>query len=160
MKISQGFAPGDVGDIVATHARYYAKHWGFGPVFEAKVAQEISTFSTRQLASDLILVARDEAGFLASMIVDLNDPESGPKGAHLRWFICADRSRGMGLGRLMMAKAVDHAGAHANGKMWLTTFEGLGAARHLYESFGFELVSQSEGDAWGTVVQQQMFQRG
>jgi ribosomal protein S18 acetylase RimI-like enzyme len=34
-------------------------------------------------------------------------------------------------------------------RVYLETFEGLYAARHLYEKFGFKLVHQTEGTQWG-----------
>jgi hypothetical protein len=37
------------------------------------------------------------------------------------------------------------------------SFEGLGAARHLYEKRGFRLVEQRRGKQWGTEVNEQRF---
>jgi len=141
------------------HGEHYATHWGFGPFFEAKVAKELSGFALRQANNDLVLIAHDSESVTASLILDLNDPESGERGAHLRWFISADRCRGTGLGRQLMQRAVSHADNHASGRVWLTTFAGLKPARHLYESFGFALASEAQGEAWGTVVKEQEFRR-
>ena len=159
LDIVDRFFPGALGTIVTLHGTHYAKHWGFGTFFEAKVARELAEFADRQAANDLILIARDERGVAASLVLDLNDPDSGKRGAHLRWFIVSDRCRGTGLGRKLLAQAVAHAEHHANGRVWLTTFAGLDQARHLYESFGFKLVSEAEGAAWGTVVTEQEFRR-
>jgi len=159
MKTSEQFLPGSIGEITALHGRHYSTHWGFGTFFEAKVAQEISGFALRQAPNDLVLVAHDNDGVAASLILDLNDPASAARGAHLRWFIAADRCRGTGIGRQFMQRAVSHANSHSNGQIWLTTFAGLTPARHLYEEFGFALVSEEEGNAWGTVVKEQEFRR-
>jgi RimJ/RimL family protein N-acetyltransferase len=43
-------------------------------------------------------------------------------------------------------------------KVYLWTFEGLHAARHLYEKFGFKLVQQAEGAQWGKKVTEQKFE--
>ena len=40
--------------------------------------------------------------------------------------------------------------------MW--TFEGLGAARHLYEKAGFRLVEEHKGTQWGSEVNEQRFE--
>ena len=154
------FFPGAIGTITALHGQHYAQHWGFGAYFEAKVAAELGTFALRIAPNDLVLLAQDADGLTASLILDLNDPASGPRGAHLRWFITADRTRGSGIGRRMLARAMDHADAHCGGKVWLTTFAGLHPARHLYESMGFTLTHAAEGEAWGTRVTEQEFQRG
>lgn len=42
-------------------------------------------------------------------------------------------------------------------RVYLCTFEGLHAARHLYEKAGFRLVEQREGNQWGTWVNEQVF---
>jgi len=157
MDISNEFSPGDLGEIVVLHSKFYALHWGFGLFFEAKVARELASFADRSAKNDLVLIARDKDGVAASLILDLNDPISGDRGAHLRWFICADRCRGTGMGRDFMERAVAHARTHCKGQMWLTTFAGLKPARHLYEEFGFTLFSQEEGEAWGTRVHEQEF---
>jgi GNAT superfamily N-acetyltransferase len=43
-------------------------------------------------------------------------------------------------------------------QVYLWTFEGLHAARHLYEKFGFRLVEQTEGLQWGNRVTEQKFE--
>lgn len=160
IRTAEHFAPGAIGSITALHAHHYAEHWGFGTFFEAKVASELAAFSTRATGTDLILVASDALGVCASLILDLNDPASGSRGAHLRWFIVDTRCRGGGLGRELMLRAMNHADAHADGRVWLTTFRGLEAARHLYETHGFALFAEVEGEAWGTKVFEQEYRRG
>jgi ribosomal protein S18 acetylase RimI-like enzyme len=159
MDITHEFFPGAIGQIIQMHGMHYAKNWGFTSYFEAKVADQIAKFTQDKQDTDLVLIAQDDQGVAASLILDLHDPESGTRGAHLRWFICADRCRGTGMGRKLMSLAVDHAEAHCNGKMWLTTFAGLEPALHLYRSFGFVLHAESEGDVWGTVVNEQEYHR-
>lgn len=160
MNIETEFVPGAIGSIVALHGMHYARHWQFGTFFEAKVARELSQFAMRKTDSDLVLLATDEEGVAASLILDLNDPDSGTRGAHLRWFIAADRCRGSGVGRDFMQRAIAHAEQHSAGRAWLTTFAGLEPARHLYESCGFVLKREVEGEAWGTRVLEQEFHRG
>lgn len=160
MQIDTRLFPGAIGTITALHGQYYARHWGFGTFFEAKVAAELAAFSQRIAENDLVLLAKDEAGLTASLILDLNDPASGPRGAHLRWFITADRARGTGIGRALLSRALAHADRHSAGKVWLTTFQGLAPARHLYESAGFTLTRAAEGEAWGSRVIEQEFRRG
>ena len=160
MEISESLRPGDLGQIVALHGAYYAKHWGFGTVFEAKVARELADFAGRFTETDLALCATDREGLAASLILDLHDPDSGARGAHLRWFIVHDRCRGTGIGRRLVARAVEQAERYCAGRAWLTTFAGLDAARHLYEQHGFGLVREEMGEAWGTRVSEQEFRRG
>ena len=159
MQIKTEFLPGSLGEIVTLHGRHYATHWGFGAFFESKVARELAEFQSRMTPRDLAFIAGDDDGVAASLILDLNDPASGLRGAHLRWFITADRSRGTGIGRELMTRAMRHADEHAKGKVWLTTFAGLAPARHLYETFGFQLAHEQIGHGWGTTVTEQEFHR-
>jgi hypothetical protein len=42
--------------------------------------------------------------------------------------------------------------------VYLWTFEGLDAARHLYEKSGFRLALQKRGAQWGAEVNEQRFE--
>ena len=101
MQILDSFIPGALGTIVTLHGQHYAENWGFGTYFEAKVARDLADFARRIAPNDLILLATDADGVAASLVLDLNDPVSGARGAHLRWFISADRCRGTGIGRTL-----------------------------------------------------------
>jgi GNAT superfamily N-acetyltransferase len=159
MDISYEFFPGAIGQIIQLHGVHYAKHWGFTTYFEAKVAHQLAEFALGRRDNDLVLIAHDTDGVAGSLILNLNDPESAERGAHLRWFMCADRCRGAGIGRELLTRAVAYAEANDNGKMWLRTFAGLEPALHLYRSVGFVLHSEHEGNAWGTVVKEQEYRR-
>ena len=58
-----------------------------------------------------------------------------------------------------MAEAMSHVDAGGFAGTYLTTFAGLAPARHLYEAFGFRLVSESEIDQWSGGVREQRFER-
>ena len=109
--LSERFQPGDLDQIVRLHARYYANNWGFGTYFKEKVASELAAFARRKGPNDLVLIARDDTGVAASIILDLNDPNRDGRGAHLRWFIVSDRYRSTGIGRQMMSQAMAHCDA-------------------------------------------------
>ena len=42
--------------------------------------------------------------------------------------------------------------------VYLNTFSGLDAARHLYEKHGFKLVKGQRGTMWGAQVNEQRFE--
>jgi ribosomal protein S18 acetylase RimI-like enzyme len=159
----EGWRPGLIGAVTAEHGRYYAREWGFGPFFEAKVAREFAGFLDRAGPDDLTLSAWTGERFCASLIVDAHDPEAHPGEAHLRWFVVADgvgrgQGRGQGLGGAMMVRAMaflDQRGLSCV----LTTFAGLDPARRLYERHGFTLVEESDAETWGVTVTEQRFER-
>lgn len=156
--VSEGYVPGCIGRIAQLHAEYYAATHGFGVAFEAKVARELAEFCLAYTPGrDAIWLARD-GGIQGSVIID--GSHAATDGAHLRWFIASDRVRGTGAGRLLLARALEFADACGYASVYLWTFSGLHAARHLYESHGFRLVHESPGAQWGTVVREQRFVRG
>jgi DNA-binding MarR family transcriptional regulator/N-acetylglutamate synthase-like GNAT family acetyltransferase len=154
--IVEGYRPGCIGDIASLHARFYAKHAGFGVYFERKVASELAAFAQTLPASGkaLWLVMEGERT-LGSLAID---GDRKKRVAHLRWFIVGDALRGTGVGRELMARAMAFVDQHYD-ETYLWTFKSLDAARHLYESFGFELADEAQGEQWGTKVIEQRFTR-
>ncbi|VVD76301.1 bifunctional helix-turn-helix transcriptional regulator/GNAT family N-acetyltransferase [Pandoraea terrigena] len=154
--VIEGYQPGCIGDIASLHARFYSEHWGFGVFFEKKVATELAAFASALPVDGKALWRHVENGrTLASLAID-GDHDTGV--AHLRWFIVDDSLRGSGVGRRLMAQAVAYVDARFR-ETYLWTFKGLDAARHLYESFGFALTDESEGEQWGSRVVEQRFCR-
>ena len=151
-----GNIPGALGRITELHALYYSQNWRFGIFFEAKVAREIAEFLTRfDNESDLFLVALKNGRVEGGIALDGSEAEG--KGAHLRWFIMSDAVRGSGVGNMLMEKTKAFAARKGIKKIYLTTFRGLGPARHLYEKYGFDLVDETKGITWGVEVSEQLF---
>lgn len=149
--------PGDLGRIVALHAREYAAISGFGAEFEAMVAHDIASFVTRDHPDSRLWAARDDEGrVLGSIAVDL---AGGPDDAHLRWFLLSPEARGAGVGRRLLDAAVSHADAHGVRTTVLWTFRGLDTARAMYERHGFTLTLEQPGERWGSTVIEQEFRR-
>lgn len=154
--ITNGYLPGAIGRIAELHGSYYAEHWGFGLFFEAKVATELSMFLHAYDADrDGLWLATFDGRVEGGIVIDGAHAEDD--GAHLRWFILSDALRGKGVGKKLIARAIDYCAAKGYRQIYLWTFEGLNAARHLYESFGFSLTRQQKGAQWGTEVNEQMF---
>lgn len=154
----EGYRPGCLADIVALHARYYARGWNFSLSFEAKVAAELAEFLPRMDASrDLFVATYGNEQLTGSIVVDASG--GGIEGAHLRWFIVADEARGTGLGAELMAKAMRFCDEQRIERVWLTTFRGLDAARRLYERHGFRLAEERDEDQWRGGVVEQRFVR-
>ncbi|TDH64319.1 GNAT family N-acetyltransferase [Dankookia rubra] len=153
-RLASGWVPGAIGDIAALHARHYAASHGFGAVFEAKVARELGEFLGRlDPARDLFraVVAVDGA-VRGSIALDGGEPGLPAGTAHLRWFILDAGLRGGGLGRRLLAEALDHARAAGCGRVFLWTLAGLPAAERLYAEAGFALAEEVTGRQWGRPV--------
>lgn len=155
--ITEGYTPGCIGRIAQLHANYYSASNGFGVEFEARVARELAQFcQSYKQGRDGIWLARD---LEIEGSVALDGSYAHGKGAHLRWFISSDALRGQGVGKRLLARALEFSDKCGYGTVHLSTFAGLDAARHLYESHGFKLVHESPGSQWGAVVLEQRFER-
>jgi len=152
-----GYVPGAIGRVAELHASYYHQNWNFGLFFEAKVATELSAFLRRfDKGRDgfwtVCLNNRVEGSIAIDGIQAVRD------GAHLRWFILSEQIRGQGMGNTLMEEVISFCRKKSYRKVYLWTFEGLDAARHLYEKSGFCLVEQREGEQWGIEVLEQKFE--
>ena len=154
IEITRGYIPGSIGRIAELHGTYYHDHWGFGRFFEAKVATELSEFLGRY----------DERrdGFWTALLRDrvegsitIDGIHADKEGAHLRWFIMSDALRGKGFGKRLINLAIKFCWSTGYKRVYLSTFEGLEASRHLYEKTGFTPVEQHKGTQWGTEVNEQ-----
>ena len=156
-KVSTGYRPGLVGRVVELHAKYYFRNWNFGQFFETKVATELSGFLNAYTeAKDCIWSLSIADKIEGAIAIDGGSERENM--AHLRWFIVSDNLRGKGAGNYLMQEAIAFCQAAEFEKVYLWTFEGLKAARHLYEKFGFRLVEEYPGQQWGKTVTEQRFE--
>ncbi|MCS6067743.1 GNAT family N-acetyltransferase [Klebsiella variicola subsp. variicola] len=88
-----------------------------------------------------------EGKIVGSLAIDGED--LGQQEAHLRWFILDDTCRGTGIGRRLISEAMAFCDSRQFSAVQLWTFKGLDAARKLYESFGFTLTREWQGEQWG-----------
>ena len=156
--IIQGYRPGLVGRVTEMHAAFYSRHVGFGQFFESQVATGVAEFVGRlDKPYNGIWAAISDDRIIGSITIDGED--LGQDNAHLRWFILDENAQGRGLGRQLLSEAIMFCDRQNFAATRLWTFRGLDAARHLYESFGFRLVREAEGQQWGSKVTEQEFMR-
>jgi GNAT superfamily N-acetyltransferase len=159
LTIHTGYLPGAIGRVAELHAQYYSKLVGFGLPFEAKVARELADFCERyDPQRDALWLVLQDGQVEGSLAIDGTHADQDC--AHLRWFITSDKVRGTGVGTMLLSLAMDFCQSRHDGRVYLWTFEGLHAARHLYEKAGFRLQHQQRGQQWGTEVNEQRFERG
>jgi GNAT superfamily N-acetyltransferase len=157
LEIVKSYMPGAIGRITELHGTYYQQHAGFGLYFESKVASELSEFLCRYDSTrDGIWLALSHGCIEGSIVID--GIEADTEGAHLRWFIVSDSLRGNGAGNKLITTALDFCRTRNYKKIYLWTFEGLNAARHLYEKYGFRVTKQQRGNQWGLEVNEQRFE--
>jgi DNA-binding MarR family transcriptional regulator/GNAT superfamily N-acetyltransferase len=158
VEVQQGYRSGVIASVTQLHASFYSENYGFGAVFERKVATEMSEFMGRiDNPMNTTFSAYIGDDLLGSVSVDGEDLGEGA--SHLRWFIVSPRAQGMGIGRLLISKVTEFVDQNAFDRTRLWTFKGLDAARHLYEKHGFTLARETPGKQWGTEVIEQEFVR-
>lgn len=162
IQVLPGYRPGCIGRIVEMHARFYARHAGFGVFFESRVASGLAEFASRlDKPCNQLWTALDGDRVVGSVAIDGEDLAKHPEDrqAHLRWFILDDGLRGAGTGRQLLQQALAFCDQQAFEATQLWTFSGLDAARRLYESSGFTLAEEWPGQQWGETVTEQRFVR-
>ncbi|RYX95957.1 MAG: MarR family transcriptional regulator [Comamonadaceae bacterium] len=158
--IVSGYRPGVIGRVTDMHAGFYARNFGFGQYFESLVATGIAEFAPRLADPRNGLWTAWHAGRMVGSVA-IDGQDLGERIAHLRWFIVDDGLRGAGAGRKLLDEALafcDRHG-HAFDAVHLWTFQGLDAARRLYEACGFVLAEERSGRQWGSEVVEQRFIR-
>ena len=152
-----GYFPGVIGMITEAHAVYYHEHWGFDVTFETQVGRELSEFMAAfQEGRDGFWAATVGGRFAGSVAMD--GRQTSTEGARLRWFIVVPALQGTGLGKELLARAVTFCRQRNYPRVYLWTFQGLDAARALYEREGFRLCEEHVVDQWGQSITEQRFE--
>ena len=158
VEIETGYRPGLIGRTVEMHAVAYARIAGFGRSFDSNVAAGMAEFVLRlDKPRNEIWAARQSGKTIGSVTIDGED--MGPDRVHLRWFIVEESARGSGIGRELLARALAFCDRQGFPETHLWTFQGLDAARSLYEAHGFVLAEERPGRQWGEPVLEQKFVR-
>lgn len=164
-EIQTGYVPGALGRIIELHETYYSEYWNLDYEFSREVAVELAEFLKRydETDSQLWLVMSDpddngEQEILGSLVIDGGHSDD-EEGARLRWVILAPELHGQGLGRELMNRAMAFCDEAGFERVYLWTYEGLEAARQLYEKHGFTLVEDVTRQDWGPELTYQKLER-
>jgi DNA-binding MarR family transcriptional regulator/GNAT superfamily N-acetyltransferase len=143
--VLRGPRPGMLGHIIARHGEIYQTEFGYPANFEGYVAiafgELMQAFSPPR---DRIFIAERGGRFLGSIAVK-GRPHAT---AQLRFLIVERWARGLGLGRRLVRRVLDHARANGERKIVLDTASNLDAARALYAEHGFRKVDSVAGEPW------------
>ena len=150
-----GYQPGGLARLCAIQTEYYARDWGFGHLYESVVASDIGEFLQRyDKKHDFVQLVLEAGEVKGGIVIDSQDG----KQAQLHWFILDDGLRGLGVGRKLITAAMNFVREQGIPRVYLTTFDGLNAARHLYEEAGFKLVEEQLASTWGRTIKEQRFE--
>jgi GNAT superfamily N-acetyltransferase len=147
--------PGDLGWVVMAHGEIYAAEFGWDTSFEALVTRIVADYAaTRDPHREAAWIAElggRRAGCVFCVAADRST-------AQLRILLVEPRARGHGLGGRLVDLAVTFARDAGYARMRLWTNHPLEAARRVYLSRGFTLVSEEPHRSFGAELIGQVYE--
>ncbi|WP_071672798.1 GNAT family N-acetyltransferase [Nioella nitratireducens] len=138
---------GDAGWLIQAHAEHYATEEGFDWTFEPLVAEILVTFLRHRDPSCERAWIAWRGGHRLGSIFCVNGPKPGQ--AKLRLFLLTPESRGVGLGKRMLATCIAHARDRGYRELVLWTHASHQAACALYEKAGFDCIDSRPVTSFG-----------
>jgi len=137
---------GDIGWVAHRHGIFYAQEYGWDGTFEALVAEIAAQFVKNfDPAWENAWIAECESRVVGSVfLVKVSDTE-----AKLRLLYVEPEMRGTGLGRRLTQECIAFAKAKGYEKLTLWTNDILHAAKHIYQTSGFVLLSEEAHHSFG-----------
>jgi ribosomal protein S18 acetylase RimI-like enzyme len=153
INIRNELRPGDVEQIVTLHGTIYAQEYGFDATFARYVQGPLTDFARAMNPRDRMWIAEGEGqivGCIAIIAVSATE-------AQLRWYLVDPSARGLGLGRRLLASAVEFSQEMGYRFIFLWTVSALTTAAHLYRTQGFTKVEERPGRQWGVDVVEEKY---
>ncbi len=137
---------GDIGWVVHRQGILYAQEYGWDGTFEALVADIAAQFVKNwDPEKENAWIAECEGRVVGSVfVVKVSDQE-----AKLRLLYVEPEMRGTGLGRRLTQECMAFAKARGYQKLSLWTNDILHAARRIYQTSGFVLLSEETHHSFG-----------
>jgi len=153
-EIRRELRPGDAKAIVAMHDRLYPAEYERNDAFVAAVADSVAEAVAAGWPDGGGVWIVERGGRHAGSLALTGEGDGVGK---IRWVLLDPELRGAGLGRRMLAEAVDRARVLGMRRLELDTFSALRAAARMYRDAGFRLVGARERSDWGPTITYQQY---
>ncbi|KAF4965741.1 hypothetical protein FSARC_6524 [Fusarium sarcochroum] len=160
ISIEPGYRPGFLARCLDMHMTYYHPYNSWGLIFETSLAknfadliQRLNTNPRNQVWAAVQSTPNDKPGNFTQQILGtiLLDSESlqQPGTAQIRGFIVDERARSLGVGKRLLAAAMEFVEMQGFDKVTLFTSKSQEASLYLYRKNGFVIVGDAEKVLWG-----------
>lgn len=136
--------PGDAGYLTYMHGWIYQEEYGYSTAFEAYVAESFYKFLLHYDPDRERLWCAEHNGNIIGCIGIAGHKDR----AQLRWFLIDPHYRGIGLGKILLQKALDFAKAKNYKSIFLDTTNDLDTAISMYTGAGFVKKQEKASNAW------------
>ena len=140
---------GDIGRVLHLHGLVYGLESGYGRLLESHVAHDLAKLDGPKCIKRSELWVAEANSELVGCIGIL---DRGKNIAQLHWLMVKQTFRGLGVGRQLVRTALNFCREHAFRMVRLQTAASLAAARHLYETEGFTLVTSEPKRMFNTRI--------
>jgi GNAT superfamily N-acetyltransferase len=138
--------PGDMGWVVHRHGVLYAEEYGWDEQFEALVASVASRFIRRyDPKKERCWIAEINVEVVGSVFL----VKKSKTVAKIRLLLVEPKARGLGIGTHLVDECIRFSRRVGYKKITLWTNSILGAARHIYEKYGFQKVYEEQHHSFG-----------
>lgn len=132
---------GDMGWVIQRHGEVYEQSHGFNEEFEGYVLLGLAEFKRAASPKSGLWIAERDGQRLGCIAIVEREGNT----AQLRWLLVEPEARGLGVGRLLVDRAVNFCREQGYERIFLWTIDFLTPAINLYKSVGFALTEAKEG---------------
>ncbi len=148
--------PGDMGWIVHKQGALYAREYGWNATFEALVADIVARYiREHDPQTERCWIAEQDGTPVGSIFVVRHDAQT----AKLRLLYVDATARGQGIGHRLVEEAIGFARAVGYKRMVLWTNAALTDARRLFETTGFDFLTEQQEQLFGKPQASQLWAR-
>jgi N-acetylglutamate synthase-like GNAT family acetyltransferase len=145
-KIRHEIRPGDIGFIIYLHGTLYAREKNYDLTFEAYVAHGLLQFvQNYNPYRDRLWLVESNNQIIGCIGVVRTTKEE----AQLRWYLVDPEFRGQGIGKQLLAEALNFCREKKYKTVFIWTTSELPIAAHIYSQAGFKKKTTKSHTIWG-----------